>query len=67
MVWDERIKGSDKVVVHLGNTYPSVRVYDPTVGTTPIESHRDIDSLALTLSDHPVIIAIPAGAGRADR
>ena len=60
VVWDERISGSDKVVVHLGKTYPSVKVYDPTVGTTPIQSHRDIDSLALTLSDHPVIIAIPA-------
>ena len=65
VVWDERIKGSDKVVVHLDKMYPSVKVYDPTVGTTPIASHRDIDSLALTLSDHPVVIAIPAGAGQA--
>jgi hypothetical protein len=64
VLWDERISGSDTVAVHLGGTSTSVKVYDPTLGTNPIESHRGIDSLTLTLSDHPVVIAIPPTAGR---
>jgi hypothetical protein len=65
VVWNERLKGSDPVTVQLGGVYPAAKVYDPTKGTTPIESHRSIDSLNLTLSDHPVIIVIPASASRA--
>ena len=60
VIWGERLKGADDVTVHLGGTYPEVKVYDPTIGTTPIQSRRSIDSLKLTLSNHPVIIEIPA-------
>jgi len=60
VVWGERLKGSDQVTMLLGGTYPVVTVYDPTSGTTPIQTHRNTKSLVLTLSDHPVIVAIPA-------
>ena len=60
VLWDERIKGSDKVTARLGGTHTSATVYDLTIGVTPIQTHRNIDSLTLTLSDHPVILAIPA-------
>ena len=63
VVWGERLKGSDEVAVRLGGPVSTARLYDPTSGTTPIQSHRGIDSLTLKLSDHPVIIEIPAGAG----
>jgi hypothetical protein len=36
-----------------------VKVYDPTVGTEPIPTKSDHDSLTLTLTDHPLIVAIP--------
>ncbi len=58
VVWDERLRGSDQVTFHLGESYPAVKVYDPTVGTTPIQSHRGIKSLTVTVSDHPVIVEI---------
>ncbi len=61
VVWGERLKGSDLVTVQLGGTIPTVNVYDPTKGTTPIHSHRGIDSLKLTLSDHPLIIELKPG------
>jgi hypothetical protein len=60
VVWSERLKGADEVTVRLGATFPSVKVYDPTVGTEAVRTHRDVDSLKLTLSDHPLILALAA-------
>ncbi|MCY3017555.1 MAG: glycosyl hydrolase [Planctomycetota bacterium] len=67
VIWGERVKGEDTVTVQLGGAHASVKVYDPTVGTEPVQTHSNIESLKLTLSDHPLIIAIPTGAGRTDR
>jgi hypothetical protein len=58
VVWSERLKGADEVTVHLGRRYPAVKVYDPTIGTEPIRDAGRVDSLKLTLSDHPLILAI---------
>jgi hypothetical protein len=59
IVWGERVKGADTVTVHLGGTHASVKVYDPTVGTEPVQTQSNIHSLALTLTDKPLIIVIP--------
>ena len=67
VVWDERIKGEDTVTVNLGGTHATVKVYDPTVGTEPVQTHTGVDSLKLTLSDHPLIIAIPTKASRTEK
>jgi hypothetical protein len=58
VVWGERLKGADEVTVHWSGTYPLVKVYDPTTGTEPVQTRREIKSLKLTLSDHPLIIAL---------
>jgi len=58
VVWGERLKGADRVTVHLGAAFPVVKVFDPTIGTDPIQTAAAADSLTLTLSDHPLIIAI---------
>lgn len=61
VVWSEKANGTSSVTVHLGASYASVKVYDPTTGTTPIQTHDNTSSLALTLSDHPVVIEIASG------
>ena len=63
LVWDERVKGGDEIVVRLGGTCDAVKVYDPTVGAQPVQTLGRIDSLKLTLTDHPQIIAFPVAAG----
>jgi hypothetical protein len=60
VVWNERLKGTDEVTVNLGNTYLTIKVYDPTIGMEPVKTHRAVKSLKLTLSDHPLIITIAA-------
>ncbi len=62
VVWGERVKGADRVTVQLGGTQREVKVYDPTIGAAPIKTHRNINSLALTMSDHPFMIEIPGSA-----
>jgi len=62
VVWDEQVSGTKNVTVNLGGIYPSVKVYDPTLGTTPTQKLRHVTSLTLALSNHPVIIEIPRAA-----
>jgi hypothetical protein len=38
----------------------SGRVYDPTVGVEPVRTFTDTGALEVTISDHPVVIEIPA-------
>jgi len=67
VVWNEQVSGTRNVTVNLGRACPSVKVYDPTLGTTPGRMLRHATSLTLTLSDHPVIIEIPRSGGRERR
>lgn len=58
-VWNDRPGGgSDAVTVSLGGTHATVKIYDPTTGTTPTQTLSDASSVSLTLTDHPVIIEI---------
>jgi hypothetical protein len=58
VVWGERVKGADEVTVQLGRGYPAVKLYDPTVGTEPVQNLGKAESVKLTVSDHPLVIAI---------
>jgi hypothetical protein len=58
IVWDERLSGEDRATIKFGATLPSARVYDPTVGTEPAKALTNVNSLELTLSDHPLVITV---------
>lgn len=58
VVWDERVSGQDAVTLQFAKPVTLAVVYDPTIGNTPTAVHSAIRSLALTLSNHPVVIAI---------
>ncbi|MFA7342760.1 MAG: hypothetical protein WC003_00515 [Terrimicrobiaceae bacterium] len=62
-VWNEKATGSNAVTVNLGGTYTTVKVYDPTVGTSAQQTLSNVSSVPLTLSDHPVIIEVPGAVG----
>lgn len=57
VIWGERVNGSDEVVVRFRKP-SSVTIFDPTIGTDPIQTPTRIESLKLTLSDHPLVLAI---------
>lgn len=59
VVWGEQLTGASSVTVVLGGTRSSVRVFDPTVGTSPTQTLRSVASIPLSLSNHPVVIEIP--------
>jgi hypothetical protein len=58
VVWSEKASGTNSVTVHLGAGYASVKVYDPTSGTSPTQTLGNVGSVPWTLSDHPVVIEI---------
>jgi hypothetical protein len=61
IVWGERFSGQDRVTVQLGVTPASVKIYDPTIGVEPLKTLTNAGSLELTLSDHPMVLAISPG------
>jgi hypothetical protein len=61
IVWNERVKGVNKVIVNLGDVYPLVRIYDPTRGTSATQTVNQVSSVPLTLSNHPEILEILPG------
>ena len=58
IIWDERVKGEDTVAVRLGRARASVKIYDPTIGTSPLRSLTNSRSVELTLSHHPLVLEI---------
>ena len=59
VLWGERFTGgADTITVNLGVRCMAVRVYDPTVGTSPMHTLTGVDSLTLVLSDHPVVVEV---------
>ena len=58
VVWCELVTGSTNITVKLGDTHPSVTVYDPTTGVSPTQKLKDVNAVPLTLSDHPVVIEL---------
>ena len=57
-VWNEKASGSNAISVNLGNSFAEVRVYDPVAGTAPIQTLTNVNSVPITVSDHPVILEI---------
>lgn len=58
LVWGEQVHGSSNVALNLGRRYGTLQVYDPTIGTLPVQTLSRKDALALTVSDHPLIISM---------
>jgi len=59
VVWDERPSGgSDAVTVGLGTSRATVNVYDPTTGTAPAQTLHAVDTVTVTLGDHPVVVEL---------
>jgi len=59
-VWGEQVSGSNNITVNLGAIFATVRVFDPTLGASATQTLSKAASVSLTLSDHPLIIEIPA-------
>jgi hypothetical protein len=58
VVWDEQLRGSCSVTVNLSDGPMKVTLFDPTIGTGPIQSMAKTTSVELTLSNHPLILEI---------
>jgi hypothetical protein len=63
VVWGERYAsgGTDEVIVTLGRTVGTVTLYDPTVGTEPVRTLRDVDAVKLDLGTNAVIVELFTG------
>ncbi len=58
VIWGERVSGEDRVTIRFGLPHRQVNIYNPIVGTDPIETRSNVSVLDLTLSNHPFVVAI---------
>lgn len=57
-VWGEQVKGTNEIVINLGGTHHSVKIYDPTIGSESIRALANANSVPLSVSDHSFVIEI---------
>lgn len=57
-IWDDRPvgDGADDVIVRLGESFATVKVYDITLGSGPVQTLNKVNSVQLILTDHAMII-----------
>ena len=58
VVWGEQVTGASNVVVNLGGVYSDVKIYDATLGISPVQTLTNTDRVPLKLSDHAMIVEI---------
>jgi hypothetical protein len=58
VVWNERLQGTDDITIHWKGGGSNVQIFDPTIGIDPIQPPSQPGTQNLTLSDHPMIVAI---------
>jgi hypothetical protein len=59
IVWGERFDGQRELVrVRFGREQPLARVFDPLIGEEPTSAHKATKQLALTLTDHPLLVEL---------
>jgi hypothetical protein len=60
VLWGERFAsgGSDDIQLNLGKARGKVTVYDPTLGTKAIQELDNVNTVSLSLTDHPLIIEL---------
>ena len=57
IVWGDQVPPkSANVIANLGSSHPTVKVYDITSGTTPVQTLSNANSVPLTLRDHALIV-----------
>ncbi len=58
VLWAEKVKGTDEVKVVFKKPVATIKVYDPTEGTSPVKTLRNVKEQSFILSDHPLILEI---------
>jgi hypothetical protein len=58
VIWAEKAKGFENMLLTLPGKIRSIKVFDPTVGTSATATYANKSSIMLTLTDHPLIIEI---------
>lgn len=58
VLWGERFTGgTDNIEIHLARRH-KIKIYNPIVGTSPVETLAKTDKIKLSLTNHPLIMEI---------
>lgn len=66
VIWNDHYSGSNNITVNLDAPAATARTYDPTIGTSATNSYSNVSSINLSMTDHPIVMEIPAARGGTD-
>lgn len=60
VLWGEKFasKIADNIKIELGKNYKTVNIYDPTTGTNIVKELKNVSTVDISLTDHPVVLEI---------
>jgi hypothetical protein len=58
IVWGEQVNGSNNVTVNFGSPRATVKIYDLTAGTQPVQILNNVSHVPLNIADHALIVEI---------
>ena len=56
VVWGERVKGQDDIIIQLAKPAAKIKIFDVTEGSEPQKMLSDVLEIPLTLNDHALIL-----------
>ena len=61
VIWSEKVKGGNEVLVKFAKHIQKTVIFDPTIGTSPVHKVGWTDAIRLNLTDHPVVLTFGFG------
>jgi hypothetical protein len=58
VVWGEQVAGANHITVELADTSATVKIYDITIGDTPIQTLANVTRITFPVSDHAMVVEI---------
>jgi hypothetical protein len=58
IIWGEQVLGSNHVTVSFDKPFTIAKVYDITIGTTALQTLRQVAAVPLSVSDHALILEL---------
>jgi len=59
VVWGEQfLGGTNDIKINFDKTFKIVRIFNPIVGTDAVETYNNVNSISLSMTNHPYILEI---------
>lgn len=58
VIWSERVEGEESITLQFGAKVASLAIYNPIVGSDPIDQRMNVSDVTVSLGHHPLVFNI---------